>query len=203
MRILKKTLFFFVGIFFLSVVSAETTILFLGDSLTEGYGLDERYAYPSVIKEKLQEDNYAVTIINGGISGSTSASGYQRLKWFAKRKIDILVLALGANDGLRGLSTEAMENNLSQTVKLAQKNNMKVILAGMMIPPNYGSEYIQDFRDVFPSIAKKYKTVLIPFLLKNVAAQRHLNLPDGIHPNIDGQKIVADNVYEYLIPILP
>jgi len=180
------------------------TILFLGDSLTEGYGLEEDESFPSLIEDKLEADNLnQVSIINAGISGSTSASGPGRLQWYIRSQPDLMVLSLGANDGLRGLSIEEMKSNLSKTIDFAIANDVQVILTGMQIPPNYGPEYTESFASVFPELAKQYDIPLLPFLLQDVAAIPELNQADGIHPNVEGTKIVADTVYRFLRPYLP
>lgn len=181
------------------------TILFLGDSLTEGYGLEEDESFPGLIQDKLKADNlyHHVSIINAGISGSTSASGAGRLQWYIRSQPDLMVLSLGANDGLRGLSVEEMKSNLSKTIEFAIANDVQVILTGMQIPPNYGPEYTEAFASVFPELAKQYDIPLLPFLLQDVAAIPELNQADGIHPNVEGTKIVADTVYQFLLPYLP
>jgi len=180
------------------------TIVFLGDSLTEGYGLEEAESFPSLVGEKLKADNLDnVSIINAGISGSTSASGLGRLQWYIRSQPDLMILALGANDGLRGLSVEEMKSNLSKTIDYAIANDVKVILTGMQIPPNYGPEYTEAFANVFPELAKQYDIPLLPFLLQDVAAIPELNQADGIHPNAEGTRIVAETVYQFLLSYLP
>lgn len=170
----------------------QIVILMLGDSLTEGYGLTKEQAYPALLETRLKKIDPNIRVINAGISGSTSASGESRLKWQLKNKPHILFLALGANDGLRGLSTEAMKTNLENTIKLAQKNNIYVILAGMKIPMNYGNDYRESYEKVFSSLAKTYKVDFVPFLLDGVATNKTLNLPDGIHPNAKGYEKMAE-----------
>ncbi|SMD07567.1 acyl-CoA thioesterase-1 [Desulfocicer vacuolatum DSM 3385] len=186
-----------------SLLKAETTIVFLGDSLTAGYGVDSREAFPSLLAPLLSARGYNdVKLINAGISGSTTASALSRLKWYQRVKPDILFLALGANDGLRGLSTTAMATHLEETIKLAISSGMTIILAGMEIPPNYGSDYTQRFRKVFPVLAEKYPIVFMPFLLKDVAGLSKYNQVDGIHPNKKGHAIVAANVIPYVVTAL-
>lgn len=178
---------------------AQTKIVFLGDSLTEGYGLSKEQAFPHLIQEKLNEIKpNGFKIINGGVSGSTTASGMSRLKWFLKAKPDIVVLALGANDGLRGIKVDESEKNLEQTIQLAQENNLKIILCEMHLPINYGKEYRKKFNDMFKRIKEKYKIGFIPFLLEGVGGVKEMNLEDGIHPNVEGHKKVAENVMKYL-----
>jgi acyl-CoA thioesterase-1 len=182
----------------------DFTILFLGDSLTEGLGLEESEAFPSLIEERLKaEGKTGIRIINGGVSGSTSASGLSRLQWFIRSQPDLMVLSLGANDGLRGLDVAEMKANIERTIEFARANEVQVALTGMLIPPNYGPEYTQAFAQVFPDLAEKYQLPFMPFLLQDVAAVTELNQGDGIHPNAEGAKIVANNVYDFLLPLLP
>jgi acyl-CoA thioesterase I len=186
-------------IFFLLSFSVQaTTILFLGDSLTEGYRLAKEESYPSLIEATLKKKHPEVKVINGGVSGATSASGLKRLDWYLKAKPDIMVLALGANDGLRGLKVEQTEKNLSQVIEKAQGRDMTVILAGMKMPTNMGESYRSGFEKIFTNLAKKYKIKLIPSLLEGVGGDPKLNLPDGIHPNAKGYEIVAKNVLQVL-----
>ena len=181
---------------------ATDTIVFIGDSLTEGYQLPKEMSYPSLIEEKLKKQNLDYKVINGGVSGSTSASGMSRLNWFLKSKPEIIVLALGANDGLRGLSVEKMKANLEAVIKKAKEQKVKVLLAGMQIPSNYGAEYTKKFKSAFKELADKYDLNLIPFLLKDVAGKKELNLADGIHPNQKGYEIIANTVFIHLRPML-
>ncbi|MFZ9002279.1 MAG: arylesterase [Bacteriovoracaceae bacterium] len=175
------------------------TILFIGDSLTEGYGIDSEKSYPSLIQNELGEK---VSIINGSVSGSTTASGLSRLRWFLKSKPEVLVLALGANDGLRGIDLEKSKINLEKIIDMAKENKIKVILAGMMLPPNYGADYTKEFKNMFEKLAKDKKVELIPFLLKGVAAEPEYNLEDGIHPNEKGHEKMKDTVLRYLRPLI-
>jgi len=182
----------------------EFTILFLGDSLTEGLGLDVEQAFPNLVDERLQAEGYNyINIINAGISGSTSASALERMQWYVRSQPDLVILALGANDGLRGLSVENMKNNLAATIEFSQANGVKVALTGMLTPPNMGEEYTSSFAQVFPDLAKEYGLDFMPFLLQDVAGIAELNQADGIHPNVEGSKIVAENVYQFLLPLLP
>ncbi len=186
--------------------AAETqslSILIIGDSLTAGRGVMPEQAYPFMIQEKLVKSGQEnVRIINAGISGSTSAGAYARLKWYLKAGPNVLVLALGANDGLRGLPVREMEKNLDKAITLAKESNIRVIIAGMQVPPNYGPEYAKDFRQVFPDLAKRHQIPLIPFLLEGVAGQAELSQADGIHPNPLGHKIIADTVLPYILECL-
>ncbi len=184
-------------------LKAETTILFLGDSLTAGYGVEQEEAYPSLLTPLLAAGGYHdVKLINAGISGSTTASALSRLKWYKRARPHILFLALGANDGLRGLSLTAMEAHLNDTIEMAISWGMVVILAGMEIPPNYGPDYTRQFREVFPALAAKHSIVLMPFLLKDVAGLSQYNQVDGIHPTAQGHKIIAANVLPYILNAL-
>ncbi len=184
-------------------LDAPTKILILGDSLTEGYGVEKSKAYPSVLQNILKAKNKPnVEVIASGVSGATSASGPARLKWFLRSPPQILVLELGANDLLRGLNPEATKKNLRQTIQMAKNAKIKVLLAGLKVPPNYGKEYVKDFEKVFAELAKSEKVELIPFLLENVGGIASLNLEDGIHPNEKGHEIMAKTVYKYLEPLL-
>jgi acyl-CoA thioesterase-1 len=180
------------------------TIVLLGDSLTEGLGLEENEAFPSLLAARFKaEGRTDVEIVNAGISGSTSASGPSRLQWYARAQPDLLVLALGANDGLRGLDINEMKANLAKTIEFAQGAGIDVALTGMLVPPNMGPEYSSAFAQVFPDLAAQYDLPFLPFLLEGVAAIPELNQGDGIHPNVEGAKIVANTVYQFLQPLLP
>lgn len=192
----------FLFLVFTPLFSAEAPvrILFLGDSLTAGLGVEPREAYPSLIQNMLEEKQmHHIIVTNGSISGSTTAGAVSRLKWFLRAKPDILVLALGANDGLRGLSLDEMDKNLDSTIVLAKENQIRVILAGMEIPPNYGPDYTKAFREVFPSLARRHQIEFIPFLLENVAGDPSLNQADGIHPNAQGHRIIAAHVLPFIL----
>ncbi|SHH74294.1 acyl-CoA thioesterase-1 [Chryseolinea serpens] len=179
-------------------------ILFYGDSLTAGNGLSVEEAFPALIQKKLTADGKAVKVINAGLSGETSAGGLARLDWVLRQPIDIVVLELGANDGLRGLPLDQTEKNLQAIIdKMKAKNPaVKIIVAGMMVPPNMGPDYTTKFQKIFPDLARKNKAALIPFILQDVAGNEKLNNSDGIHPNVEGHKIVAKNVLKILEPLL-
>ena len=177
-------------------------IVALGDSLTVGLGLLETESFPSLLQNKLDEEGYPYEMVNSGVSGDTSAGGLRRLAWALEGDVRILILALGANDGLRGLSIGEMKQNLSTIITRAREKNIVVILAGMEAPPNYGPEYVQSFRMAFREVASKERVLLIPFLLDKVAGQGSLNQPDGIHPNADGARIVAETVWPVLRSVL-
>jgi len=182
----------------------EKVILFFGNSLTAGLGLDLNQAFPNLIQEKINETEKNVRVINAGLSGETSAGGLNRIDWVLNQAIDIFVLELGANDGLRGLPLESTRTNLQgilDKVK-AKYPDVKIIIAGMMVPPNMGEEYSSEFVKVYPDLARKNGVLLIPFLLDEVAGNPDLNLADGIHPNIEGHQIVAGNVWRVLKPLL-
>ena len=198
---MKHVSLFFLGLLFTAGAFAQT-ILFLGDSLTEGYRLPKENAYPALVEKELKASKKGVKVINGGSSGATSASGLKRLDWYLKAKPDILVLALGANDGLRGLKVSDTEKNLASTIEKAQGRGIKVIMAGMKMPTNYGEPYRTDFEEMFPKLAKKYKLKIIPFILEGVGGKPELNLPDGIHPNSKGHEIMAETVLKVLEPEL-
>jgi acyl-CoA thioesterase-1 len=189
-------IFLFLIVFSFSAMAE--TILFLGDSLTEGYQLLKEEAYPAIIERKLQKSHKGIKVINGGVSGATSASGLKRMDWYLKAKPDIMVLALGANDGLRGMKVEQTEKNLATVIEKAQERGITVILAGMKMPTNMGEPYRTNFENVFPKLAKKYSLKLIPFILDGVGGQPELNLPDGIHPNPKGHEVMARNVLKVL-----
>ncbi len=184
------------------IAYGQEKILILGDSLTEGYRLDREDSFPSQLQLQLVKNQHDYKVINGGVSGSTTASGLSRLKWFLKAKPKIIVIALGANDGLRGIKLEDSKENLDKLIKVAKENKLKVIIAGMQIPPNYGKEYTAKFKAIYPDLAKKYDIKLLPFLLKDVAGKKELNIEDGIHPNAAGYKIIANTVYENIKDLL-
>ena len=177
------------------------TILFFGDSLTAGYGLDDvNDAFPALIQGTLDSLELDYTVVNSGLSGETTAGGRSRLDWVLNQKVDIFVLELGANDGLRGIPLSETRENLQAIIDAVRAKYPEVIivLAGMQIPPNMGQEYTKEFRTIFPELAEKNKLPLIPFLLKDVGGIPELNQEDGIHPTEAGQKIVAQNVWEVL-----
>ena len=180
------------------------TVLCLGDSLTEGYGLDRGQAYPARLQEKIDALGWKFTVINAGLGGDTTAAGLRRLDWFLQRKIDVLILALGGNDGLRGVPLAEIRRNLGAIISrtTARYPEVKVVLAGIRIPPNYGTSYVRGFRDLFAEVAARHGALSIPFLLEGVGGRPDLNFPDGIHPNRRGQQIVAENVWSVLEPLL-
>lgn len=194
-------------VLFLAVISidpAPKVILFYGDSLTAGYGLSTEEAFPALVEKKLNKTDKIAKVVNAGLSGETTAGGLTRLDWVIRQPVDIFVLELGANDGLRGLPLEQTQKNLQAIIDKVKGKypSVKVVIAGMMVPPNMGPEYTTKFRKIFPEIAKKNNATLIPFLLQDVAGNEKLNLGDGIHPNPEGHKIVADNVVKIIEPLL-
>jgi acyl-CoA thioesterase I len=180
------------------------TILFLGDSLTAGLGVAPEQAYPALIQEKIREKNLPFDVINAGISGDTTAGGLARLAWVLQKRIDVLVLALGANDGLRGLPMAQTKANLQAIIDGVKAKNpgVKIVIVGMQIPPNMGGDYGEAFRAVFADLARENDAALVPFLLEGVGGHDDLNQKDHIHPTAAGHKIVADNVWRVLEPLL-
>lgn len=178
-------------------------LIFLGDSLTEGYGVAQEAAFPQLIQAKFKidakTDKSEWEIKASGSSGSTSASTFSRLKWIAKDKPDVVFILMGSNDGLRGLKIKETEKNLDAALAWAQKEKIKIILGQLHVPPNYGKEYSKKFSEIFPRLAKKHKISLAPFLLDQVAGVSQLNQPDGIHPNEKGHQVIADNIYNFLV----
>jgi acyl-CoA thioesterase-1 len=178
-------------------------VVFLGDSLTAGLGLDEDQAYPARVGKELARRGLPVRVINAGVSGDTSAGGLERLGWLLAQHPDLLVVELGANDGLRGQPLAGIEANLRAIVERARAAGVgRIVLAGMKIPPNYGPEYASGFEAIFPRVAKEERVTLIPFLLEGVAARPDLNQPDGLHPNAAGDEIVAKTVADTLEPLV-
>ena len=179
----------------------DPRIVILGDSLTFGLGLSPREAYPALLQERLRERGLGYHVINAGISGDTSAGGLSRLDLALEGDVRILVLALGANDGLRGLPVVQLRSNLSRIIERAQARGITVVLAGMEAPTNWGAEYTAAFREVYSSLAKEYDVALVPFLLEGVVGIERLNQRDGIHPNAAGDRIIAETVWTVLQPI--
>jgi acyl-CoA thioesterase-1 len=183
-------------------VAAKPRVVFLGDSLTAGLGLPSDQSYPALIGKKLKEQGYDYEIVNAGVSGDTSAGGLRRLDWSIEGDVRALVLALGANDGLRGLPPDDMKRNLEAVLERAKARNIPVVLAGMEAPPNNGPDYTRAFRQVYTELANEYPVRFVPFLLLGVAGNASLNQGDGIHPNARGAEIVADLVWKELEPAL-
>ncbi|MFQ5449515.1 MAG: arylesterase [Nitrospinaceae bacterium] len=182
--------------------SSSPVILALGDSLTAGFGVRENESYPSLLQKMLKEKGYPHRVINAGVSGDTTAGGLRRIKWLLLHKPSIVILALGANDGLRGLSTGEMYSNLKKIIRICRDHGAEVLLVGMKVPPNFGEEYSRAFEKTFSLLAKKYHLRFLPFLLEGVASKREYTQADGIHPLAPGYKIVARSVWKYLEPML-
>ena len=182
--------------------AAQSVIVFIGDSLTQGYGVRAEESYPELVGKKLREKGYAVKIINGGISGSVTAEADRRLRWYLKAKPQIVVLALGANDGMKGTPTAVIESNLIKAVDIAQENKLTVLLAGLKMFSNLGPDYVRKFDEIYPRIAKQKKVRLIPFLLEDVALQKEFNQTDMRHPNAKGHEVIAVRVAKELEPLL-
>jgi len=185
--------------------TATKSILVFGDSLTAGYGLDDpSEAYPSVLQTKIDSAKLPYTIVNGGVSGETSAGGKGRIDWLLKQRVDIFILELGANDGLRGIPVAETKNNLQAIIDRvkAKYPKAKLVMLGMQVPPNMGAAYATDFKNIFPTLATKNNMTLVPFLLQGVGGVRALNQKDGIHPTAAGAKIVANNVWDVMRGIL-
>ena len=180
--------------------SDEDVILFFGNSLTAGMGLEPSEAFPALIQNRLDSLGYDYEVVNAGLSGETTASGKNRIDWVLNQEVDVFVLELGANDGLRGIPIEETRRNLQDIIDIVKKKNpeTKIVLAGMQIPPNMGQDYTSEFRNIFPELAQKNNIALIPFLLEGVAGDPELNQQDGIHPTAQGYKIVRENVWNVL-----
>jgi acyl-CoA thioesterase-1 len=184
--------------------SERPVVLFLGTSLTAGLGLESEQAYPALIQQRIDRARLPFRAVNAGVSGETSAGGLRRIDWLLREPVAVLVLELGANDGLRGLGTDQMRANLREIVErtLAAHPEARIVVAGMEVPPNLGGLYARAFRRVFAELADDYDAELIPFLLEGVGGVPELNQADGIHPTAEGQAVVAENVWEVLQPVL-
>ncbi len=184
-------------------VSSRPKIIAFGDSLTAGFGLSEKESYPDLLQEMLKADGYDYEVINAGVSGDTSLGGLERSDWVLDQEnAQILVLELGANDLIRGVPVARMKQNLDKIIRKARTKNIKVLLCGMLAPPTMGAEYQRDYTMAFPDLATEHKVAFLPFLLENVALKKELNQADGIHPNAEGAKIMANNIYGALKPLL-
>lgn len=180
------------------------TILFFGNSLTAGYGVEPEEAFPALIGKQIDSLDLPYKVVNAGVSGETSAGGNSRVDWILKQPVDVFVLELGANDGLRGIPVAETKKNLQSIVDKvkAKYPSVKLVLTGMQVPPNMGQQYATDFRALFPALARQNKMTLVPFLLEGVGGEARLNQQDGIHPTPEGHRIVAQNVWHYLGPLL-
>lgn len=177
---------------------SEKVILALGDSLTAGYGLSKQDSFPTQLETALSENGHKVRVINAGVSGDTSAGGLSRLDWLLSEKPDLLLLELGANDGLRALAPTETKTNLAKIIKKAKAANIPVLLAGMLAPPNMGRDYGADFNAIYPELAKQYDVVFYPFFLEGVAGDPTLNQGDGMHPTAEGVSIIVDRLLPYV-----
>jgi acyl-CoA thioesterase-1 len=188
----------------IAAAPAPRIVLFLGDSITAGYGLEPSQAFPGLIEDKIAAKNWNIRVINAGQTGDTTAGGLNRVDWLLRSAIDVLVVELGGNDGLRGLPPETTRKNLQAIIDRAREKypEVKIILAGMKVPPNMGRDYGKKFEAIYSDLAKKNKAILIPFVLEGVGGVRELNLPDGIHPTAKGHEIIANNVWKVLEPVL-
>ncbi len=187
-----------------SASATNTVVVFLGDSLAAGYGVDPSESFPALVQKKADALGKAMTVVNAGVSGDTTAGGVRRLDWLLKRPMDVLVVELGGNDGLRGIPVASTRSNLVTIIHKARERypEVRVVLAGMQMPPSMGQDYAAQFRDLFPAVAKEEKAVLIPFLLEGVGGIESLNQADQIHPNVTGHKKVAETVWSALEPLL-
>ena len=182
--------------------AADPLIVALGDSLTAGLGVGVDEAYPALLEARLRREGFHYRVVNAGVSGDTSAGGVRRIDWVLRLSPAIVIVALGANDGLRGQPPEALRDNLTRIVERARGGGARVLLAGMRVPPNYGDQYARAFTAVFPTVAEATGVPFAPFLLEGVAGDARLNQPDGIHPNAEGQRRIADRLWPYLKPLL-
>jgi acyl-CoA thioesterase-1 len=190
------------GGFVIPIGADERVIVALGDSLTAGFGVAPEEAWPAVVDARLRREGYPYRVVNAGVSGDTTAGGLRRVDWVLRNRPEVAVVALGANDGLRGLGTDAMRANLLAIVERLRDGGARVLVAGMQVPPNYGAAYARAFRAVFPEIARRTGSALMPFLLDGVAADPRLNLADGIHPNAAGHRAIAEHVWPHLVALL-
>lgn len=188
-------------------VAQETgtkTVLFMGNSLTAGYGLEPSQSFTALIQVKITKEGMNFKVVTAGLSGETTSSGLRRIDWFLKQKVDVLVIELGGNDGLRGIALSLTKQNLQDIIDKARKQypKIRIILAGMEVPPNMGEVYTAEFRKMYPELSKKNNVTLIPFLLEGVGDRPELNQRDGIHPTAEGHVIVAETVWKFLKPVL-
>ena len=181
---------------------ARPRVVFLGDSLTAGYGLDPGVAFPDVVQQRIDAAGLGYDVVNMGVSGDTSAGGRRRLDWALDGDVRVLVVALGGNDGLRGLAPSELRANLAAIIDDAKARKIEVLLCGMEAPPNFGARYTREFRDVYVSLAREQQVAFLPFLLDGVAGDPDLNQPDGIHPSVEGARRVAELVWGALRPLL-
>jgi acyl-CoA thioesterase I len=184
------------------VALGDAVVVALGDSLTAGLGVAADEAFPARLEARLKTEGYAYRVVNAGVSGDTTAGGLRRVDWVLRARPDVVIVALGANDGLRGQDPRAMRANLDEIVARLLAAGARVLLVGMRLPPNYGGDYTKEFEAVFPAVARRAKVALVPFLLDGVAGVPRLNQADGIHPTAAGQQAIADHLWPYLRPLL-
>jgi len=211
-----KSIFTLLSIFYLLMVSVgcgeesssipeqrqpeyEGTILAIGNSLTEGLGVEEEFTYPTLLQRKLNQNGIVYEVINAGVSGETSSGTLSRLKWALTLKPDIVILVTGANDGLRGINPELVKSNITKIVQVLKDRNIVVVLGGMQMVKNLGQDYTSAFANIYPEIAKRQDLILIPFFLAGVGGKSDLNQSDGIHPTADGYRVIVDNIYPYVV----
>jgi acyl-CoA thioesterase I len=203
MRVLRAAMaVLLLGVLIVPAGADERVIVALGDSLTAGFGVAPEQAWPALVEVRLRRDGYPYRVVNAGVSGDTTAGGLRRVDWVLRNRPEVAVVALGANDGLRGLGTEAMQANLLAIVERLRGAGARVLVAGMQVPPNYGAAYARAFRAVFPDVARRTGSTLMPFLLDGVAADPRMNLADGIHPNAAGHHAIAEHVWPHLVALL-
>ncbi|MBO6524867.1 MAG: arylesterase [Balneolaceae bacterium] len=206
---MKKIYILFLGLILIQLTNQihaqeKKTILIFGDSIAAGLGVDPSQAFPAVIQDKIDSLGLDYEVINGGLSGETSAGGLRRINWVLQRQVDIMILELGGNDGLRGIDLSSTKENLQQIIDRALANNpdMEILIAGMQVPPNLGIEYTREFQNLYPDLAESNNLKLIPLLLDKVGGRDEYMQPDQIHPNAAGHKVVAETVWETLYPTL-
>ena len=204
---MKKLFLLSLLLFAFQRVDAQTetkNILFFGDSITAGYGVGQQQAYPALIQQKIDSLGWHFNVINGGLSGETSAGGLRRIDWMLQKPVALFVLELGGNDGLRGINLQSTKQNLQAIIDKVEQvyPGAKIVLAGMQVPPNLGKEYTRQFKTMYPELARKNDITLIPFLLKGVGGKPSLNQADEIHPNEAGHVIIAQTVWDYIKPLL-
>ncbi len=183
-------------------INKERVIVAFGDSLTAGLGLPADEAYPAILEKRLQKNRYSYRVINAGVSGDTTAGGLRRVNWVLRNQPDLVILELGANDGLRGLDVDEAKKNLSKIIERLQEKGVEVVLAGMKIPRNYGKVYTEAFEQIYRDLAAHHQITLIPFFLEGVAAEPLLNQSDGIHPTAKGYEIIVEQIWDILEPLL-
>ena len=184
------------------VAWGDAVVVALGDSLTAGLGVAADEAFPARLEARLKTEGYVYRVVNAGVSGDTTAGGLRRVDWVLRARPEVVIVALGANDGLRGQDPRAMRANLDEIVARLQAAGVRVLLVGMRLPPNYGGDYTKEFEAVFPAVARRAKVALMPFLLDGVAGMPRLNQADGIHPTAEGQQTIADHLWPFVRPLL-